>query len=129
MNIPKELFYTRDHEWIKPAGKKAVMGITEFAQSQLGDITFIELPAVGKSVQKSHVIASVESVKAASDIFAPVSGVVTAVNNLLESNPGLINESVYEKGWIAELDTQNPQEYETLMDASAYEKYLKETSH
>ena len=124
--IPEELKYTKEHEWIKIEGTVATVGITDHAQSELGDITFVELPNVGKDLKQSDSCATVESVKAASDIYAAVSGKVTAVNEALVDAPETINQSPYVEGWIYKLDISNPAEADSLMDAAAYETFLKE---
>lgn len=124
--VPTGLKYTKDHEWIKLEGKEAVVGITDHAQSALGDITFIELPQVGRSVKQSETVSTVESVKAASDIYSPASGKVTAVNKGLADAPEVINKSPYENGWIYRLSINDAKELASLMDAAAYQNYLKE---
>ena len=125
--IPQELKYTKDHEWVRIEGEEAVIGITDHAQSELGDITFVELPQVGKEIDQSASVATIESVKAASDIFAPLSGRVIAVNEALEGSPETINQSPYETGWIYRISVTSPTETDSLMDANAYEKYLEES--
>jgi len=124
--IPKNLKYTKEHEWVKLEGSEAVIGITDHAQSQLGDITFIELPQKDRQIKQSDSISTVESVKAASDIYSPVSGTITDVNSSLEDAPELINQSPYENGWICRVNVSNSGELDNLMDADAYEEYLKE---
>jgi glycine cleavage system H protein len=126
--VPEGLKYTKEHEWVKIDGEEAVLGITDYAQEELGDITFIEIPAVGREVKQSETIATVESVKAASDVYAPLSGSVTEVNSSLEDAPEKINQSPYEKGWICRMKISNMSEKDNLMDAAAYEKYLGEIS-
>ena len=116
--------YTKDHEWVEIDGETATIGISEYAQSSLGDITFIELPAVDDEVEQFEECASVESVKAASDIFAPLSGTVKAVNEELEEEPGLINKSCYEKGWIAKIAISDMEEKNSLMTADEYQNFL-----
>ena len=103
----------------------AIIGITDYAQEALGDITYVELPAIGSEVEQFEQFASVESVKAASDIFSPVSGTVAEVNGELESNPGLINKNCFEKGWIAKVTLSNPEEKSNLMTAAEYKSFLK----
>jgi len=126
--IPQELKYTKDHEWIKVEGEEVVIGITDYAQSELGDITFLELPDVDKEVKQSESIATVESVKAASEVYAPISGKVVGINTSLEDAPEAINQSPYEDGWICRLSVEDSGEISGLMDASAYENYIKESS-
>lgn len=125
--VPEGLKYTKEHEWVKIEGSEAVFGLTDHAQSELGDITFIELPSADSEVKKAESFGTVESVKAASDIYAPLSGKVIAVNEALESAPEIINQSPYEKGWICRVNISNSAEEADLMDASAYAKYLEES--
>ncbi len=126
MNVPEELRYTREHEWVKMGDGKAVIGITDHAQEELGDITFVELPVPGKAVSKGDDVAVIESVKAASDIYAPVSGTVTKVNDALEDAPETVNQSAYVDGWICEIELSEMSEYEELMDAGAYKEFIAE---
>ncbi|NLY11846.1 MAG: glycine cleavage system protein GcvH [Firmicutes bacterium] len=125
MSNPKELYYTKDHDWLKIEGNKAVMGITDYAQNELGDIVFVELPAVGDEFAKGDSIAVVESVKAASDIYAPISGVVTAINETLVDSPELANESPFEEGWFIEFEITNEDEVKELLSASEYDELVK----
>lgn len=118
-------YYTKEHEWVIVEGTKGTVGISEHAAHELGDITFVELPQVGKSVKQFDTLAGIESVKAASDIYAPVSGKVAEVNGELENAPELVNESAEEKGWICKLDGVDAAELGALMDAAAYAEYLK----
>ena len=128
MEVPKDLKYTQEHEWIRIDGKKAVVGITEFAQDQLGDIVFVELPEVGSEVEKESPFGVVESVKTVSDLYAPASGKVTAVNKDLETNPEKVNSEPYGGGWIVEIELSNEKDTESLLDADAYtEQCQKET--
>lgn len=124
--IPGDLKYTKEHEWIKIDGEVATIGITDHAQTELGDITFVELPDVGKAVKQSDSCATVESVKAASDIYTPLSGKISAVNESLQDTPEVINQSPYEAGWICKVDITNAGEADNLMSAQDYEEYLKE---
>lgn len=124
--IPEELKYTKDHEWVRIEGTEAVFGITDHAQEQLGDITFVEIPNLGKEIKQSESFAVVESVKAASDIYAPLSGKIIGVNDKLKDNPEIINQSPYENGWICRVSLKNSGEAADLMDAAAYEAYVKE---
>jgi len=117
--------YTRDHEWIRLEGGVAVMGITPYAQEQLGDIVFVDLPAVGKKLEKGGEAAVVESVKAASEVYAPISGEVVEVNSALTDEPGKVNESADGDGWFLKLKPSNPAEIDGLMDEAAYEAYLE----
>lgn len=126
MDTPDDLKYTKDHEWIRLSGNKGLVGITDHAQSELGDITFIELPTLGQNVAPTDTIASIESVKAASDIYAPLGGSISKINENLTDTPELINQSPYDTGWICEIDNINLDTAQTLMDAHAYQEYLKE---
>ncbi|MFC1549031.1 glycine cleavage system protein GcvH [Candidatus Omnitrophota bacterium] len=125
--IPQDLKYTKEHEWVRIDGDKAIIGITDHAQSALGDITFIELPEKGKDIKQSEGISILESVKAASDIYAPLSGTIEEVNESLESSPEIINSSPYEDGWICKINMANVSEQDKLMDAGMYEQFLKES--
>lgn len=112
--------FTPDHEYIRVEGSTGVVGITDYAQEQLGDIVFVELPAVGKVVRKGDEAAVIESVKAASEIYAPVTGTVTAVNDTLTSQPGLINTDPEQGGWLFRIDIADPSELDGLLDTAAY---------
>ena len=116
--------YTRDHEWIKVDGAIATVGITAHAQEQLGDVVFVELPSVGKTVKQGGEAAVVESVKAASDVFAPVSGEVVEVNKELEGDPALVNRGAEGDGWFMKIKISNPAELNELMDKAAYDKFV-----
>ena len=124
MNIPEKLLYTSEHEWVRMEGQKATVGITAYAQEQLGDITFVELPEVGKSVKQFDEICSIESIKAASDVYAPLSGKVVEVNKKLDSSPQLINSSPYQEGWIVKLEISDPNEKDKLMNSIGYRAFL-----
>lgn len=117
MNIPSDLLYTTSHEWARVDGDTVTMGITDFAQHQLGDLTFVELPEAGTAFDKGDEIGSVESVKAASEVYSPVTGTVDAVNEELEDAPELVNQDPYGKGWMVRFKAAAP---EDLMDAEAY---------
>jgi len=124
-DIEDHLLYTKEHEWVSlDDGSAVTMGISDYAQEQLGDITFIELPEKGNELEQFGQIASIESVKAASDIFSPLSGEVLDINSELESDPGLINKFPYEKGWIARIKISDPDEKNNLMTADEYRKFL-----
>lgn len=125
MDVVDHYLYTKEHEWINIEDGTATVGITDYAQEALGDITFVELPKVGSEVEQFEEFASVESVKAASDIFSPISGKVIEVNTDLESDPGLINKSAYENGWLAKVEVSNPDETSNLMTAEEYRKLLE----
>jgi len=129
MSIPKDLLYTKEHEWIKIEGNSAKVGITDYAQHSLGDVTFVELPDAGKKTEQAKAFATVESVKAASDIYAPFTGTIREVNKELAKKPELVNESPYEKAWFVIIDIENIEEKKNLLDASAYENYIKEIKH
>lgn len=124
MNIPEDLKYTRDHEWIKIEGDSATMGITEFAQSELGDVVFVELPAIGKVVSQKETLAVVESTKAASDVYAPIGGKVKEVNSELTSNPEKINQDPYISGWIAKLESIATKDLDNLLSAEQYRELV-----
>ncbi len=125
MEIPKNLFFTKDHEWARIEGAVAYVGITDYAQHALGDITFVDLPKAGEMLKQTAYCATVESVKAASDVYAPLSGKVVALNPLLAANPELINQSAYEKGYFFSMELSDPAEQSGLMDAAAYQKYVE----
>ncbi len=125
MEVVEHFYYTKEHEWVSVEDNVATIGITEYAQSALGDITFIELPEIGTEVEQFEQFASVESVKAASDIFSPMSGRVIEVNKKLDGNPGLINRSCFDKGWIAKIELSDPEEKSNLMNAQEYQKFLE----
>ncbi len=120
MNLPENLKYSKEHEWVRMEGDVAVIGITDFAQSELGDIVFVQLPNVGDNVNKGDSVAVVESVKSSSDIYTPLSGEIVEVNENLEGSPELINQSPYEDGWIFKLKLSNPAELDELLDAQGY---------
>ena len=122
---PEDLRFSEEHEWVRVDGDAVVVGISDYAQEELGDITFIELPKVDTDLARMANLAVIESVKAASDIFAPVSGTVTAVNRDLEDTPEMINTSPYDEGWICRIRMKDPKELEKLMDTAAYESYTK----
>jgi glycine cleavage system H protein len=123
-----QLRYSKDHEYIYIDGESAVVGISDHAQSQLGDVVFVELPSIGATFAQGAEIAVVESVKAASEIYAPASGEVVAVNEALENEPSLINEEATGKGWLFKLKLANPSELDALMDEAAYQEFLKTLS-
>jgi glycine cleavage system H protein len=120
MEVPKDLLYTLEHEWIRVDGKKAVIGITQFAQEQLGDIVFVELPEVGGQIEKADPFGVVESVKTVSDLYAPASGKVTKVNKELETNPEIVNSEPFGAGWIVEIELSDENDLATLLDPEAY---------
>jgi glycine cleavage system H protein len=120
MNIPKDLRYTREHEWVRVKAGEAEMGITDFAQGELGDVIFVDLPAPGTRVSQMKSFGSIDAVKTVSDLFAPVSGEVVAVNTELKDNPALVNQSPYEKGWMVRIRLSNPAEVDALLTADGY---------
>ncbi len=119
------LYFTEDHEWIAVEGKTGTVGITDHAQEQLGDITFIELPEAGSDFGKGDSVAVVDSVKAASDVYTPVSGAITEVNGALEDEPELVNNDAEGDGWLFKLTLSDPSELEGLMDEDAYKKFVE----
>lgn len=124
--IPDELRYTKDHEWAKVEGNRARVGITDHAQNELTDVVYIEFPAVGKTVAQGEVLGTVESVKAVSEIFAPVSGKVVEVNKVLDDSPEQVNKDPYGAGWMVLLELSNPAETARLLDAPGYKKLVGE---
>lgn len=125
---PSELLYTKDHEWARIDGKLATVGVTRFAVEQLGDVTQVDLPKEGESVKQGEIFGSVESVKAVSDLFAPLTGKVVKVNSPLAESPEYVNEEPYEEGWMIQIELSKPDETKDLMDADAYQEFLKETA-
>ena len=117
---PGDLRYTKEHEWVGVSGGIATIGITDFAQGELGDIVFIELPAVGTSVKAAESIGTIEAVKTVADLYAPVSGVVKEINAALEDNPGLVNGSPYDEGWFLKIELSDKSEVDALMTLDAY---------
>ena len=126
---PQDFFYTKDHEWVQVKGDQALVGITEFAQKQLGDVVYIELPAVGTQLGVHQTIGSIESVKAVSEVFCPVSGEVVEVNNDLNGSPEQVNQDPHGEGWIIRLKLKNRADLQTLMKAAEYEKFLEGLEH
>jgi len=126
MAIPKELRYSEEHEWVKVEGNKYFIGITHFAQSELGDIVFVELPEVGDELTINEPFGSVESVKTVSELYAPISGKVIEVNADLDENPEFVNESPYEKAWMVVVEATNASELDELMTADQYEAMVKQ---
>lgn len=124
MNLPQELRYTKDHEWVKLEGDQAIVGITDFAQQELGDIVYVEIETVGKDLEGGAVFGTVEAVKTVSDLFLPVSGTVTEVNPKLSSNPELVNSDPYGSGWMVKMKIRNPGDVQGLMDAAAYQSLV-----
>jgi glycine cleavage system H protein len=120
MNLPADLRYTSDHEWIRLTGKIAVVGITEFAQGELGDIVFVEIETVGNHIEKGNTFGTIEAVKTVSDLFMPVSGKVTDLNERINDSPDLINKDPYGEGWLIKMEVDDPAQVSQLMDAGAY---------
>jgi glycine cleavage system H protein len=124
MNFPDNLRYTKDHEWIRLEGDEAIVGITDFAQHELGDIVYVEIETVGQQLNAGDVFGTVEAVKTVSDLFLPVNGSVTEVNPKLTSNPELVNNDPYGEGWMAKVKLSNASDVESLMNAEAYQKLV-----
>jgi glycine cleavage system H protein len=120
MNFPDNLKYTKDHEWIRIEGETGTIGITEYAQGELGDVVFVELPPVGKSVKQHETFGTIEAVKAVSDLYAPMSGSVTDVNAAVAATPDAVNKDPYGKGWLVKVKLSNSAESAELLDAAAY---------
>ena len=125
MNIPEDLKVTKDHEWIRPEGDEAVVGITDYAQRELGDIVFVDINTVGETLNQGDVFGAVDAVKTASDIFMPVGGEVLAVNDALEGAPELVNQSPYGEGWMVRIRMTSPAELDTLLSAAEYAELIK----
>ena len=122
---PDGLRYTKDHEWARKDGEDVVVGITDYAQGELGDVVFVELPAVGRTVAAGESFGTIEAVKTVSELYAPIAGTVTAVNGDLAGEPGLVNASPYEKGWMIRLKPSNAADVDALLDAGAYSSLLE----
>jgi len=129
MSVPSNLKYTKSHEWVETEGEVLGCGITDYAQKEISDVVFVEVPTVGKTVTKGESIAVVESVKAAFDIYAPVSGEIVEANSDLESDPGMINEDSYGKGWLFKIKPANANDLDELMDINSYEAHLASEAH
>ena len=128
MELPSGLKYSREHEWVRVEGNIAVIGITDFAQSELGDVVYVELPEGGTEVEANNTFGVVESVKAVSDLFAPVSGVVVEANTTLEDQPELVNSEPYEDGWMIRVEMKDESELSDLLEADSYRAYVEEES-
>ena len=126
MDFPEDLKYSKEHEWSKVEDGSVVVGITDYAQENLGEVVYVELPEEGSQVSRSEAFGVVESTKAVSDLYAPVSGTVIEINDTLLDSPELINEDPYEDGWMIRIETSNPGELDTLLDSKAYAKFIKE---
>ncbi|MDD5644598.1 MAG: glycine cleavage system protein GcvH [bacterium] len=126
MSIPEDLKYTVSHEWIRVQDNTGIVGITDYAQDKLGDVVFVELPKAGTEVEANGEVAVIESVKTAADVYTPVSGKITKVNNLLDKDPSFINSDPYNKGWIFEIQIKDMSELDKLMDAMVYQNKISE---
>jgi glycine cleavage system H protein len=126
---PTSLKYTKEHEWVKVEGNKVTIGITDHAQSALGDVVFVELPSVGDTLEAGKPMGVVESVKAVSDVYCPVSGTVTTVNEVLLDTPETLNQDAFGAGWMVELEVADMSQIDGLMDAAQYEEFLQEEAH
>ena len=124
MNFPENLRYTKDHEWIKLDGEIGIVGITDYAQSELGDVVFLELPAVGTKVEQGKSFGTIEAVKAVSDLYAPASGEIVEVNKELANKPELVNQQPYEAGWMIRMKVSDRSELKSLLDVAAYKKLI-----
>ncbi|MDR1879357.1 MAG: glycine cleavage system protein GcvH [Tannerellaceae bacterium] len=124
MNFPADLKYTKDHEWIRVDGNEALVGITDYAQGELGEIVYVDISTEGETLGKEEVFGSIEAVKTVSDLFMPVSGEILEVNTALEDMPELVNEEAYGKGWLIRIAVSNPAELEELLSASAYRELI-----
>ncbi len=124
MNIPEGLKYTKDHEWIKIEGNKATIGITEFAQGELGDIVYVDISTVGQEVNEHEVFGTVEAVKTVSDLFMPISGKVLEVNKALDGSPEKVNSDPYGEGWMIKMEIKNPGDASKLLNASQYKELI-----
>ena len=124
MNVPRDLRYTKEHEWIKVEGGEATVGVTDYAQGELGDVIFVELPATGTKVAQMKTFGTIDAVKTVSDLFAPVSGEIVAVNGALKDDPALVNRSPYKDGWMVKIKLAAPAEVDALLTAEDYEKSL-----
>lgn len=124
MNVPESLFYTKDHEWLRVEGDHAYIGVTDFAQGELGDVVFVEIETVGETLKKEEVFGTIEAVKTVSDMFMPVGGEVLEVNPLLENTPDVVNKDPYGKGWMVKIKMTNPAEVNSLLSAEKYKALL-----
>ena len=126
MNIPDELLYSKDHEWLRINGDTAEVGITDYAQGELGDIVFVELPEEGAVVARNEPFGTIEAVKAVSEIFSPVTGTVIAVNSMIDEDAGVINRDPYDEGWMVKIKMADPAELDSLLKADQYQELIKD---
>ena len=124
MSIPKDLKYTKDHEWVRIEGNEATVGITDFAQGELGDIVYVEVETIGESLDKESVFGTVEAVKTVSDLFLPLAGEITAFNENLEDTPELVNDHPYDQGWIIKMKISDPSQIQTLLTHEGYQAII-----
>ncbi|MEK7670304.1 MAG: glycine cleavage system protein GcvH [Bacteroidota bacterium] len=124
MNFPSNIKYTKDHEWIKVEGEFAKIGITEYAQGELGDIVFVELPKIGSKLEQGKSFGTIEAVKAVSDLYAPVNGEVVELNKEVQDSPEVVNKEPYERGWMVKVRIENPAQLANLLDVEAYKKLI-----
>lgn len=123
--VDQKVRYSKTHEWVRVEGSEAVVGVSDYAQDKLSDVVFVDVPSAGKQVKRDGVLLVIESVKAAEDVFSPVSGTVSAVNTALQATPELVNKDPFGQGWLVKITMSDAKEVDALMDASAYEEYLK----
>lgn len=126
MEFPDDLKYTKEHEWVRVDGSTVIIGVTDYAQEQLGDIVYVELPGEGAALEKDEPFGVIESVKAVSDVYAPLSGDVLEINDPLSDNPETVNEDCYGEGWLLKVKLANPKDLEDLMDHTEYQAFIKE---
>lgn len=126
MSIPKELRYRKTHEWVRREGPTVTVGITDYAQREISDVVFVEMPKLNQVVEQGKPMTIVESVKAAFDIYAPVSGKITKINQAIESNPALINQDCYGQGWLVEIEISHASEWESLLTVEDYDSHIKQ---
>lgn len=124
MNFPSELKYTKDHEWVRLEGEHAIVGITEFAQRELGDIVFVDITSVDEEVASNEVFGTIEAVKTVSDLFMPLEGTILSVNEKLDASPELVNQDPYGEGWMVRVKVNNPSDFETLLSAAQYQEIV-----
>jgi glycine cleavage system H protein len=124
MNVPENLFYTKDHEWLKVEGESGIVGVTDFAQGELGDVVFVEIETIGETLKKEEVFGTIEAVKTVSDMFMPVGGEILEVNPALEESPDVVNKDPYGKGWMIRIKISDPAEVKSLLSAESYKALL-----